>query len=163
VDAFFPKNLNAREVDASGWIFCSGGNVYIAVLPFKPYRWIEEKINWRLRSFHRKNGFILEVTSRKDYPSFDAFKSDIRQRTPNLKKFDRTLTVQFRTSDKNVMKFTYPDKRYLNGKAWDFSQYKLFHGPFTDAEVGSQKLLIHYRNQKYELDVKHNTIRHWVE
>ncbi len=163
VDAFFPKNLDSREVDASGWIFCSGGNVYIAVLPFKPYKWIEEKINWRLRSFHHKNGLILEVASRNDYPSFDAFKSFIQRRTPNLKKFNQTLTVQFRTPDNNFMKFTYPDKRYLNGQAWDFSQYKLFHGPFTDAEVGSEKLLIHYHNQKYELNWKHNTIRQWVE
>ena len=163
IDAFFPKNLDAREVDASGWIFCAGGNVYIAVLPFKPYQWIEEKINWRLRSTSLKNGLILEVASKDDYPNFEAFKAYVRRRTPNLSHFDKDLTVQFRTPDNNFMKFTYPDKRFLNGVPWNFSTYKLFHGPFTDADVGSQKLLIHYKNQKYEIDFKHTLIRNWVE
>ncbi len=163
IDGFFPKNLDTRQKDASGWIFCSGGNVYIAVLPFKPYKWVEEKINIRLRSPFRKNGVILEVASCNDYSNFDAFKRDIRNRTPDLSHFDRNLTVVFRTSDKHLMKFTYPNKRFLDGKPWNFKKYKLFHGPFTDSEVGSQNLLIHYRNQNYDIDFKKRAIRHWVK
>ena len=162
IDTFFPKNLDTREEDASGWIFCSGGNVYVAYLPFKPHKWIEESIDWRLRSFNLKNGLILEVDSKENYPSFKAFKNDVRRRTPDLSKFDRTLTVQFRTPDNHLMKFGYPDRRFLNGAAWDFSRYKLFHGPFTDAAVGSQKLTIHYKNQMYRINFLKPGITQWI-
>ena len=59
VDGFFPKSLDEREVDASGWIFCRAGDTYVAVRPLKPYEWIEEDVAWRLRSHERRNGFVV--------------------------------------------------------------------------------------------------------
>ena len=47
------------------------------------------------------------------------------------------------------------------GAAWDFKQYKLFHGPFTDAAVGSQKLTIHYKNQMYRINFVKPGITQW--
>jgi hypothetical protein len=52
------------------------------------------------------------------------------------------------------MHFVFPDRRMLNGKAVDLSTYKLFEGPFLNADVGSEKLLITYKNQKRLLDFR---------
>jgi hypothetical protein len=52
------------------------------------------------------------------------------------------------------MHFSFPDRRVLNGHAVDYSRFKLFEGPFLNAEVGSQKLTMTYRTMKRVLDFK---------
>jgi len=152
IDGFFPKDLIRREVDDSGWIFCQGGNTYIAYFPLQPCQWIEESECFRLRSFKLKNGCVVEVASADDYPSFDAFKNQIRGNTLVHDTFERTLMVSYTTSAGDVMTFQYDGARRLNGKLIDFADYKLFRGPFLNAEVGSRKLEIRYKNQGIMLD-----------
>ena len=147
IDGFFPKDLKVREEDDSGWIFCQAGNTYIAFFPLKPYEWIEEKECYRLRSHELKNGCVLEAAMAEEYKSFEDFKSQIRSNTLVHDTFDRTMTVSYETSSGDVMTFTYGGPRRLNGKLIDFKDYKLFRGPFLNAEVGSRQLEIVYQKE----------------
>jgi hypothetical protein len=159
INGFFPKNLDQRIVDESGWIFCQAGNVYVAYYPLKPYAWIEEEINWRLRSYHKKNGLILEVVSQDDYPSFDAFQDQIRINNLQADNFDERMTVSYTTSNGNVMQFTYDGKRIVNGEKIQHESGHLFKSKFMNATVGSQTLQLTAGGITRELDLNNVRIR----
>jgi len=154
IDTFFPKDLDERIEDRSGWIFCRDGTIYIAYYPLKPYEWIEEKENYRLRSRELKNGCILEVSSQPEVGSFEEFKTKVRNTVIDLRDFDRRPSVSYTTTGGERMEFTFGGRRVLNGKELDFRSYKLFNGPYLQAEVGSQTLRMSYRDWYRVLDFK---------
>ncbi len=153
IDGFFPKDLTRREVDPSGWIFCRAGKTFIAYFPLKPYEWIEEADCFRLRSYDLKNGCVVEVAQEEEYPSFEAFKKQILTNTLVHDTFDKTLMVSYTPSAGDVMTFQYDGARKLNGMPIDFADYKLFRGPFLNAEVGSRQLEIQYHGKGMVLDM----------
>lgn len=153
IDGFFPKDLEKRESDSSGWIFCQGGNTYVAYFPLQPYEWIEEKECYRLRSRNLRNGCVVEVAQANEYASFDEFKAQIRTNTLVHDTFDQTLTVSYTTSAGDVMTFAYDGERRLNGDFIQFKDYKLFRGPFLNAEVGSRKMEMMYKDKGLVLDM----------
>lgn len=160
IDGFFPKNLeqivriNFKKDSPieSRWIFCREKNTFIAYFPLKPYDWIEEEINWRLRSSDLKNGLIVEVANAENYSSFEDFQNKIKSNQLDISNFDNSLTIKYRTSADDNLQFTYAGPKLLNGNSINYKDYKLFKGPFLNAEVGSEKLEIRYQNQKMILD-----------
>lgn len=160
IDGFFPKDLDQRisqpftggGPDSSHWIFCRTGNTYIAYLPLKPYDWIEEDICWRLRSHSLKNGLIVEVAAAQEYDSFEHFQETIRSNELKAENFDQKMQIEYVSSKGDHMQFSYDGDRILNGTPIDFNSYKLFNGPFLNAEVGSGKLEMKYKEMRLELD-----------
>jgi hypothetical protein len=159
IDAFFPKNLHELIRDESGWIFLHGGNTYMAYYPLQEYDWIEEEVNWRLRSHVLRNGLVMEVASADDYESFESFKEQIRSNDLNADGFDETARVRYRTSNGDVLEFTYPEGRVINGTPVDFSEYGLFNSKFLRADVGSQRLTLTAGGITRELDFDRLRIR----
>ncbi|HTP13887.1 MAG TPA: hypothetical protein VMM37_09655, partial [Bacteroidota bacterium] len=103
IDGFFPRNLEERLVDPSGWILCKAGDTYIGWYPLQEYEWKEEKEapanalndigrpqltreqetgNWRLRSYKLQNGYVIEVRSKDEIGSFEKFCSDLKAHVP---------------------------------------------------------------------------------
>ncbi len=64
------------------------------------------------------------------------------------------VSVEYKTVAGNTMKFSFPEGRMLDGKRIDLGKAKLFEGPYLNAEVGSQKLTITYKNTTRVLDFK---------
>jgi hypothetical protein len=56
------------------------------------------------------------------------------------------------------MHFAFPASRSLNGKDVDLTKTKLFEGPFLNAEVGSEQLVMTYKEKRMVLDFKTLTI-----
>jgi len=174
IDGFFPANLEQRIVSESGWIFCKAGDTYIGWFPLQPGVWSEEyersqqdaesnfktdnlsrkPRNYRFRSHELQNGYIIEVRSKDEIGSFENFKNNLIKHVPSSVLEPGNLTVKYQTLDNNKMIFSFPDKRELNGKTIDLSNFKLFEGPFLHAEVGSQKLTITHKGKKMKLDFK---------
>lgn len=161
IDGFFPKNLDERNEDRSGWIFCRAGSVYVAVFPLKPYQWIEEDVDWRWRSSELKNGIVAEVGSSGEDSSFEKFKNRIAKSRPALKESDKTLTVQYRTRWGDLMRFTFGGERQLNGKNVTFAANRLFDGPFIQSERGSGVVRMTHGGDARELDFNKVTIKEW--
>jgi hypothetical protein len=160
IDGFFPKTLDERKEDPSGWIFCRAGSVYVAFFPLKPYEWIEEKANWRWQSNVLQNGVIAEVGSSDEDGSFGEFQKRIKSK-PALNESDKTLTVQYRTRGGDDMKFTFGGERRLNGKKIDFRTYRLFNGPFIQSERGSGIVRMLSQGWVRELDFNRVTVKEW--
>jgi hypothetical protein len=180
IDGFFPRNLQERIVDPSGWILCKAGDTYIGWYPLQEGEWIEEHDtpgqaknaigrpedidrsketgNWRFRSHRLQNGEVVEVRSKDEIGSFEKFCAALRARRPKAVLKPGDVSVEYTTPGNDRMKFGFPEKRSLNGKAVDLTKTPLFDGPFLHASVGSQKLSITHGKQKLDLDFQKLTI-----
>ncbi|MCK5574002.1 MAG: hypothetical protein KAJ12_14625, partial [Bacteroidetes bacterium] len=152
IDGFFPKTLDDRTVDSTGWIFCRGGNTAVAFYPLKQYVWIDEEVNWRMRSHHLKNGVVVEVASVRTAEEYDEFMQRIRSRRVQADDFDRTLTVSYASLAGDTLTFTYDGPRILNGKTVDITKTRLYDGPFMSADVGTGIIELRYGGRVRVLD-----------
>ena len=183
IDGFFPRNLEQRIVDPSGWILCKAGKTYVGWYPFQEYVWSEEQDtigqakstvgpaknnlgssehpsgpqargNWRLRSHTLQNGYVIEVRSEKEIGSFEAFCTKLRTHVPRLTLVPGKVAADYVTLNGDRMHFSFPEDRSLNGKKVDLTAYKLFEGPFVNAGVGSQRITLTHDKAKRILDFK---------
>ena len=137
IDGFFPKNLDVRLVDSSGWIFCRKGNTYIGFFPLKPYEWIEEEVNWRWRSSALVNGVVVEVASHDEAGSFGEFCTGLRTRKLSCTPADSSLSVSFVARDGKRMDFSTGKNPLLDGSPAVPSRQLLFDGPWIQAKSGT--------------------------
>jgi len=179
IDGFFPRNLEERIVDPSGWILCKAGDTYIGWYPLAGGEWIEEQEtpgqektaagwprdlprskesgNWRLRSRALQNGYVIEVRSRSEIGTFERFCASLRGRKPSAVLKPGAVSVTYASLGNGTLAFAFPDRRILNGKAVDLSRTPLFDGPFLKAAVGSQKLEIRHGKAVRTLDFRNVT------
>ncbi len=181
IDGFFPRNLEERIEDKSGWIMCKAGDTYIGWYPLQDYEWIEEHESagqvknvegrpqmmvdraletgaWRLRSHHLQNGYVVEVRSKDEAGSFERFCAGLRTHRPKAILKPGAVSVRYTTLGNEQMAFAFPEARTLNGRRVDLSKTRLFEGPFLNAEVGSQKLTLTCRGERMVLDFKNTRI-----
>ncbi len=153
VDGFFPKTLQRREVDPSGWIFCQGGDAFIAVRPLAPYTWIEEPTVWRLRSFAPRTGFVVEVAQARDYASWEAFKDRIRANALDTSAVAAAARVAYTTSAGARLSFAFPDDRRRDGQPVRYDAMPLFQGPYLNSP-GPGRLVVTHGGLRYEIDAR---------
>jgi hypothetical protein len=180
IDGFFPRNLQQRNVDSTGWIVCKAGDTYVGWYPLQPGEWIEEKEtpgqaknvigrpeatdpsketgNWRFRSHHLQNGYVIEVRSKDEAGSFEKFSAALRSHRPSAVLEPGKVTVRYTTLGNDRMQFAFPESRTLNGKKVDLTVTRLFDGPFLQSEVGSRKLTMTHGTRKRVLDFTTLTI-----
>ncbi len=150
VNGFFPKNIEERIQDASGWIFCRADSVYFAVRTLTKGKWHEEKDHFRLTLDNPKTGVIMEVAQVSEYPSFSEFQNQIKKNSLHIDR--KNLQVKYTNFRGDDLDFTYPDKRLLNEKEITFDNWPLFDGPFVNARVGSKIIEIQHQREKLILD-----------
>jgi hypothetical protein len=159
VNGFFSKDLTRLEEDASGWIFAQGGRAYIAYRPLAPYEWRPlEKGGKRLYSPHRQNGTILQAASVREFASWEDFKMTIRALPVTITREPR-LQVKIMTLSGRRIECTYGEPPKVEGRVVDHAQeWKLFAGPYLNAEVGSRTLTLTHGRLKRILDFNTLTI-----
>ncbi len=152
INGFFSKDLSVIVEDPSGWIFARGGDAWIAYRPLAPYSWKPiEGGSKRLFSPHLKNGAVVQVAAAAEFATLAAFREAITK-LPLEYHLDPTPSVRLRSLRGADLNFTY-------GQARDFSTWKLFDGPFMQAERGSQKLELRHGNLRRVLDFTSLTIQ----
>jgi hypothetical protein len=145
INGFFSKDLSLLVEDASGWIFARGGNAWIAYRPLAPYSWKPiQGGGKRLFSPHLKNGAVIQVASASEFATLEAFRQAILK-LPLSFELDPTPTVRFRTLREANVTCTY-------GQPRDFSAWKLFDGPFLQAERNSGRLELRHGTLRRVLD-----------
>lgn len=170
INGFFSKDLVNVTEDASGWIFAQGGNTYLAYRPLASYSWeplTKFKSGWseervatgdrRLVSPHLKNGTIVQAASVQEFATFEAFKAAIRA-LPLQFSLEPVPTVQFRSLRGATMRCVYGQAPQLDGKAVDYSHWKLFAGPYLNAEKDSRRLTLTHGRLERVLDFNTLTI-----
>ena len=154
VNGFFSKDL-ARAEEEGGWIFAQGGRAYIAYRPVAPYEWRPiEGGGRRLYSPHRRNGAVVQVAGAREFVSWDEFKAKIRALPLEV---DTTagVRVRFRTLRGRTLECVYGAAPKVDGRSIDHArEWKLFAGPYLNAEVGSERLEIAHGRLRRTLDFR---------
>jgi hypothetical protein len=156
VNGFFPKIIDERIEDASGWIFFRADSIYFAVRTITKKEWIEERDHFRVTLNDRKTGVIMEVAQQSEFSSFKVFQDKIRG---NHLFVDRNkLHISYTNSRGDRLDFAYPDQRVINGEKVIFENWKLFDGPFINSKKGSKVIEIQYQQEKVILDFNSNSV-----
>jgi hypothetical protein len=153
VNGFFSKDLARLEEDSSGWIFAQGGRAYLAYRPLAPYEWRPIAAGGkRLFSPGAKNGTILQAASERDFASWEEFKAAMRK-LPLEITLTPTPRVAFTTLRGKKLECAYGAAPRVDGRMIDHAkEWKLFAGPYLNAEVGSGTLTITHGRMKRVLD-----------
>jgi hypothetical protein len=155
IDAFFPKALDERIVDPSGWILCKAGATYVGWYSLRPGEWLslpEDEGNHRFRSHAHRNGYVVEVRSQRECGSFERFCVACRGVKPRFTAYEDRIAVDYRTIDGRRMTFAYPESRAVNGRPVRYIDWKLFDSPFAGSEVNSRRVTIRYKGRTRVLD-----------
>lgn len=150
VNGFFSKDLARIEEDASGWIFAQGGKAYLAYRPLAHYEWRPIAAGGkRLLSPHAKNGTILQAAAEREFASWEEFKQAVR-RLPLTVELTPTPRVAFTTLRGRRVECAYGAAPRVDGRTIEHAkEWKLFAGPYLNADVGSGQLTItHGRLQR---------------
>ncbi|MBN9662562.1 MAG: hypothetical protein J0H49_30465 [Acidobacteria bacterium] len=154
INGFFSRDLAEVREDPSGWIFARGGDALIACRPLQPYAWRPiEGGGRRLFSPHLRNGMVVQVAARSEFKDMDAFRQAILA-LPLEFKLDPVPTVRFRSLRGRDLQCTYGRPPAINGAALDYSKWPLFGGPFLEAAVDSEELLLKHRTSRLKLDFR---------
>ena len=171
INGFFSKDLRDVTEDASGWIFARGGDAFLAYRPLAPYRWIpylhynsgwaKEKrdLGGRLLvSEHLRNGTIVQAASVSEFASFEAFQSAMRA-LPLQITLDPVPSVKMTTLRGKNVAFTYGKAPVVDKKKVDYAAWKLFEGPYLNAELHSRRLVLTHGKLRRVLDANALTIK----
>jgi hypothetical protein len=158
INGFFSKDLAEMREDPSGWIFARGGNAWIACRPLQPYVWKPiEGGGKRLFSPHLKNGFVVQVAGRSEYPDVDSFRAAILNLSLEYH-LDPEPSVRFGSLRGSVLEFTYGGTPKIAGAPQRYDDWPLFGGPFVEAAVDSEKLILKYGSMRRTLDFRRLTV-----
>ena len=158
INGFFSKDLAEVREDPSGWIFARGGDALIACRPLQPYNWRPIAGGGRrLFSPYLKNGMVVQVAARAEYPDMDAFRRAILA-LPLEFKLDPTPSVRFGSLRGKTLDFTYGQIPRVNDAPLDYGDWPLFGGPFVEAAVDSEELTLKYGTMRRVLDFRRLTI-----
>ena len=184
VSTLFSRDLKNREEHQSGWIFAEAGPVYLAYRPFAPGEWKEVDWTGLLRggaggwfstnfaeiaegsqcfvsdSLH--NGYILQVAPASGFESYGAFKRRILELPVEIT-LDPVPSARFTSLEGERLEARYGEAPKVDGDAVDYSAWKLFDGPYAQAERGSEDLKIRFETERYALDFKRLSIESSVE
>jgi hypothetical protein len=159
VNGFFSKDLSEVREDKSGWIFMrAGASTYIACRPLSPYSWKPIAGGGRrLFSPYLKNGFVVQVAAASEFPNLDAFAEAIRA-LPLEFHLDPKPRVVFRSLRGVAIDFTWGETPLVRGKPLDYQHWPLFGGPFLEAAVDSEQLILKYGQMRRVLDFRKLTV-----
>jgi hypothetical protein len=170
INGFFSKDLADVSKDPSGWIFARGGNAYLAYRPLAAYHWekyLHYASGWAkdrldlggriLTSPHLKNGTVVQAASASEFTDFAAFKAAITA-LPLTFTLEPTPAVVMTTLRGRSVSFTFGQAPVVDGRAIDYRQWKLFEGPYLNAEIGGRKLTITHGRLERVLDFNTLTI-----
>jgi hypothetical protein len=170
INGFFSKDLADVTEHASGWIFARGGNAYLAYRPLAAYHWIKylhHSSGWAktrldlggrlLTSPHLKNGTIIQAASAGEFRSFSAFQAAITA-LPLSFRLEPTPSVTMTTLRGREIVVTHGRIPTVDGRAIDYSRWKLFEGPHLNAEIGGRRLTISHGPLERVLDFSSLTV-----
>lgn len=153
INGFFSKDLLTVEEHASGWIFAQGGRAWLAYRPLAPYQWLPIKEGGRrLLSPHLKNGTIVQAASTAEFPSLDAFQRAILA-LPLTVRMDAAPSVSFTTLRGTRIDAVYGQTPLINGQPVRYQDWKLFEGPYVNAEAGARRMVITHGSLRHVVDL----------
>jgi hypothetical protein len=159
INGFFSKDLADVREDPSGWIFARGGEALIACRLLQPYRWKPIAGGGRrLFSPHLKNGAIVQVAAASEYSNMETFRRAILALRLETR-LEPEPAVRFQSLRGRLLEFTWGRVPQVDGKPLDYAAWPLFGGPYLEAAVDSERLVMKHGGLRRTLDFRALTTR----
>ena len=100
-----------------------------------------------------KNGIVLQVAAASEFSDYEAFQSAILK-LPLSFELRGAPAVRFQSLRGRDLEFTYGSAPKVSGSVLDYSKWPLFGGPFLQADVDSERLVMTHGSMQRILDFK---------
>jgi hypothetical protein len=158
INGFFSKDLSDVREDPPGWIFGRGGDALIACRVLQPYEWKPIAGGGRrLFSPYLRNGTIVQVAPVSEFGGMDGFMRAILKLALEVRT-EPVPSVRFHSLRGRDLEFTWGKTPSVNGKPLDYDAWPLFGGPFLEAAVDSEKLVLKHGALRRTLDFRTLTV-----
>jgi hypothetical protein len=101
---------------------------------------------------------VVQVAARSEFAGMDEFSRAILG-LPLEVHLTPTPSVNFRSLRGKTLAFTYGEVPRVNGAALDYARWPLFGGPFVEAAVDSEELILKYGKMRRTLDFRRLTVK----
>jgi hypothetical protein len=158
INGFLSKDLDEFVEDPSGWLFLRGNQTFIAVRPLERYTLKPIRGGGqRLFSPYLNNGVVVQAAAASEFADLATFRKAILA-LPLDFRLEPVPSVSFRSLRGRRLEFTYGETPRIDGRPLDYENWPLFGGPFLEAAVDSEELLIKYGSARRKLDFRRNTV-----
>jgi hypothetical protein len=97
------------------------------------------------------------VAGRSEFADMEAFRRAILALKLDVR-LDPSPSVQFHSLRGKSLAFTYGETPRANGVPLDYGRWPLFGGPFVEAAVDSERLILKYGKMRRTLDFRTLTV-----
>ncbi|MHA1110789.1 MAG: hypothetical protein ACTSRE_06775, partial [Promethearchaeota archaeon] len=147
--AYFPQWAFDSVEQHGKWTFGEKGDSYVALYSNKRPHW-ESDIE--LRSFGKKNAYIVELASIEDYSSFDEFIETILYADLKVKHLPIGFDIMYDSPSQGIITVAWDGPMISGGKNVDLGPFPRFDNDFCYQEFGTKVTLIEFESQSLELD-----------
>ena len=118
--------------------------------------------NYELRTFGRKNAYIVELGSIEDYGTFDNFTNSLLKTRVNIRQLAVGYDIQYLSPTRGLVKVAWNGPMSVGGKEIDLGPYPKFDNDYCTQAFNTLRTTIEYGNMKLVLDFE-NATRNYTE
>ncbi|MFO8018213.1 MAG: hypothetical protein R6U96_06225 [Promethearchaeia archaeon] len=147
--AYFPRNAFDTVKQQDGWTFGEKNGGYVALFSYKPTNWESDS---ELRVNSRKNAWIVELGSKKEYDSFNDFINQILKSKINIDPLSIGYDVEYHSPSQGKANVGWDGGFEVNGNHVNLEDYPRFDNEYCHQEFATNTTLIEFENQSLELN-----------
>jgi hypothetical protein len=159
IQTYFPRWAFDEVIQQGNWIFGRRLNSYVGLYSNEPMTW---ENNYELRTFGRKNAYIVELGSIEDYGTFNNFTDSLLKTTVNVRPLVVGYDIQYLSPTRGLVKVSWNGPMTVDGKEVDLGPYPRFDNQFCTQAFNTLRTTIEYGNMKLVLDFE-NATRTYME
>jgi hypothetical protein len=148
--AYFPKWAFDEVVTKGHWVFGRKGDGYVGLYSYFKAFWQENGIE--LRVLGKQNFYIVEMGSRSENGSFEAFTSALTNAGIDATIKWRGFDVKYQSPSQGLVSVGWDGPMTVNGSPVDIGPYKRFDNRYCSQEFGTEKTVIDFDGKSLELD-----------
>jgi hypothetical protein len=154
IQTYFPRWAFDEVIQQGNWIFGRRLNSYVGLYSDEPMTW---ENNYELRTFGRKNAYIVELGSIEDYGPFYNFTDSLLKSTVNVRQLAVGYNIQYLSPTRGLVKVAWNGPMTVGGEKVDLGPYHRFDNQFCTQSFNTLRTTIAYENMKLVLDFENAT------
>jgi hypothetical protein len=154
IKTYFPRWAFDEVVQRGKWLFGRRLDGYIALYSDEQMTWEND---YELRTFGRKNAYIVELGSVDDYGSFANFTSSLLSTRVSIQHLPVGYNIEYVSPTQGLVKVAWNGPMTVNGAPIDLGPYDRFDNDYCNQEFNTLSATIEFGNMKLVLDFENAT------
>ena len=154
IQTYFPQWAFNEVVQQGKWLFGRRLDGYVALYSDEPMTW---ESDYELRTFGRKNAYIVELGSVDDYGSFDNFTSSLLNTRVSVQHLPIGYNIEYVSPTRGLVKVAWDGPMTVNGVEVDLGSYDKFDNAYCNQKFNTLSTTIEFGNMTLVLDFENAT------